>query len=551
MVRLRLLLITLVLASGLGSGCAWGPKSSPDLEAAPLLDGLGNHHYPISTEDPLAQRLFDQGLTLAFAFNHQEAARSFRHAARLDPDCAMAYWGVALVLGPNINAPMDAADVPEAVEASERALELADRVTPKERALIEAVAKRYAFPPPEDRSSLDQAYADAMRNCARAYPEDDEIATLTAEAIMDLSPWDYWDKRLEPHPATLEILDLLETVLGRTSSHPGANHLYIHAVEYGRPELGIGAAKRLETLLPGAGHMVHMPSHIYIRVGEYHEGSLANERAVLSDDAYVTQCRQQGIYPLAYVPHNHHFLWAFLTLEGRRERALKAANELAKRVDPEMMRTPGLETLQHYWITPLYAQVRFGEWEEILQAPAPPSDLEYPNGVWHYARGMAFVRTGRLDEAESEWKALSEIVERPLMSRLRIWEINTFGSVLQICAEALAGELALARGDTENAIRLLEEGVAHQDSLKYNEPPDFHYPVRQSLGAAYLAAGMPEKADAVYRADLQEFPENGWSLFGLEQSLRAAGRDDDADGVHTRFERAWSWSDVELTSSRF
>ena len=248
MVRLRLLLITLVLASGLGSGCAWGPKSSPDLEAAPLLDGLGNHHYPISTEDPLAQRLFDQGLTLAFAFNHQEAARSFRHAARLDPDCAMAYWGVALVLGPNINAPMDAADVPEAVEASERALELADRVTPKERALIEAVAKRYASPPPEDRSSLDQAYADAMRNCARAYPEDDEIATLTAEAIMDLSPWDYWDKRLEPHPATLEILDLLETVLGRTSSHPGANHLYIHAVEYGRPELGIGAAKRLETL---------------------------------------------------------------------------------------------------------------------------------------------------------------------------------------------------------------------------------------------------------------------------------------------------------------
>ena len=303
-------------------------------------------------------------------------------------------------------------------------------------------------------------------------------------------------------------------------------------------------------MLPGAGHMVHMPSHIYIRVGEYHEGSLANERAILSDDAYVTQCRQQGIYPLAYVPHNHHFLWACLTLEGRRERALAAANELAKRVDSEMMRTPGLETLQHYWVTPFYAQVRFGEWEEILKAPAPPSDLEYPNGVWHYARGMAFTRTGRLEEADSELKALSEIAERPLMSRLKVWEINTFESVLRTCADALAGELALARGDTENAIRLLEQGVARQDAMMYNEPPDFHYPVRQSLGAAYLAAGMPEKAEEVYRADLEEFPENGWSLFGLEQSLRAAGKDGEANGVHARFVKAWSWSDVELTSSR-
>lgn len=535
----------------LGVGCAWGPHSSPDLETAPLLDGLGNHHYPISTGEPLAQRLFDQGLTLSYAFNHQEAARSFRHAARLDPDCAMAYWGLALVLGPNINAPMDPADAQEAFEAANRALSLVDRVSLVERSLIESLVHRYESPAPEDRSALDLAYAEAMRECVRQHPDDDEIATLAAESIMDLTPWDYWDENLQPHPATNEALGLLESVLSRSSTHPGANHLYIHAVEYGRPELGIGAAKRLETMLPGAGHMVHMPSHIYIRIGEYHEGTLANERAVLSDDAYVTQCRQQGIYPLAYVPHNHHFLWACATLEGRREHSMKAARELASRVDPAMMRSPGLETLQHYWVTPWYARVRFGLWNEILETSDPPSDLEYPNGVWHYARGMAFVRMERFGEAEVELEALGEIAERPLMSRLKIWDINTFASVLRICVDALAGELALARGEHTEAIARLESAVARQDSLRYNEPPDFHYPVRQSLGIAYLAAGRPVEAEAVYRRDLEEFPENGWSLFGLEQSLRANGRDEEAEAVRVRFDRAWRWADVTLESSRF
>ena len=541
----------LVAASASLAGCALRPNPGVDIEKAPLLEGLGEHSYPVTTTNPLAQRLFDQGLILAYAFNHREAARSFRNAAEADPDCAMAHWGVALVLGPNINAPMEPSDVPEAYRSIQQALSLADQVTPKERGLIEALSKRYVAEPLEDRSALDLAYAESMDELARRFPEDPDIRALCAEALMDLSPWDYWDEQMEPRPNTVRVLDLLDGALARDARHALANHLYIHAVEYGRPELGIQSAKQLEALLPGAGHMVHMPSHIYIRVGMYHEGTLANERAILSDDTYVTQCHQQGIYPLAYIPHNHHFLWACATLEGRKERAISAALELAERVDTETMRTPGLETLQHYWITPLYAWVRFGEWQEVLRYPAPPEDLIYPNGIWHYARGMALARTGRFEEAAIELAALEELAAEPLMSRLRIWGINTFAATLEIASDTLRGELALEKGKTGDAIVALRKAVERQDATAYNEPPDFHYPVRQSLGAALLAAGRFEEAEIVYREDLETFPENGWSLHGLAQSLRAQNKAEDLAEVESRLQKAWQWSDVTLESSRF
>ncbi|MEZ4654806.1 MAG: hypothetical protein R3E12_14775 [Candidatus Eisenbacteria bacterium] len=323
------------------AGCAVRPNGGPDLGKAPLLEGLGEHHYAVTTTKPLAQRLFDQGMILAYSFNHQEAARSFRNAAKVDPDCAMAHWGVALVLGPNINAPMDDESVPEAYAEAQRALQLADRVTPRERALIEALAERYPAEPVEDRRTFDEAYAAAMQKAARAFSDDADIAALCAESMMDLSPWDYWTKDLEPYPATKEFLALLDAAIAIDHGNPLANHLYIHAVEYGRPELGVASARRLEAMIPGAGHMVHMPSHIYIRVGDYHEGVLANQRAVQSDDTYVTQCRQQGIYPLAYVPHNMHFLWACATLEGNKALAISAAEELAEQTNEEMMLVPG------------------------------------------------------------------------------------------------------------------------------------------------------------------------------------------------------------------
>lgn len=542
--------IALMAAAGL-AGCALRPHGDIDIDKAPLLDGLGEHHYPVTTSNELAQRLFDQGLILAYAFNHQEAARSFRSAARIDPDCAMAHWGVALVLGPNINAPMEASDIPEAYRSIQRARSLADRVTPRERGLIDALSKRYVAEPPEDRRDLDLAYAEAMKELSLRFPEDADIRAMSAEALMDLSPWDYWTEQLEPKPETVRMLELLDGALALDPKHPLANHLYIHVVEYGRPELGIAAAKQLESLLPGAGHMVHMPSHIYIRVGLYHEGTLANERAALSDDTYVTQCRQQGIYPLAYIPHNHHFLWACATLEGRKERAISAALELEKRVDKEMMRVPGLETLQHFMITPLFAWVRFGQWDEVLEAPAPDPDLPYPNGIRHYARGIAFARTGQFDEAARELAALEEIAAEPSMAKIKIAGINTFASVLEIAEDALRGELALEQGKVEEAIAALSEAVEHEDAMAYNEPPDFHYPVRQSLGAALLAAGRFAEAEKVYRDDLETFPENGWSLHGLLESLEAQGRSVDLADVTARFERAWQWSDVDLRSSRF
>ncbi len=543
-------LLNLVFAAALGVALA--ACGQADERLAPVLEGMGSHHHAISTSSPEAQRFFNQGLTLAYGFNHAEAERAFREAARLDPQCAMCFWGAALVRGPNINAAMEADAVAPAYEALQQALALASNAGEKEQAYIQALAKRYVAEPVEDRTALDVAYAEAMREVARRYPDDPDAVTLFAEALMDLHPWDFWTKDGQPQPWTPEILSTLEAVLAQAPDHPGANHLYIHAVEASpTPERGVPSADRLGGLVPGAGHLVHMPAHIYIRVGRYHDASQANERAIAADDAYLAQCRVQGLYPLAYRPHNHHFLWASATMEGRSALAIEAARHMAAHVDSAMMREPGYGTLQHYWITPLYALTRFGRWDEILAALAPPEDLRYPTGVWHYARGVALTAKDRLDDAAQELEALEAIAADSTLETVTIWDINTTASLMRIAAEALAGELAARRGDHAEAVRRLEAATRLEDALNYDEPPPWHYPVRQSLGAVLLATNRAAEAEAVYREDLRRHPENGWSLLGLAQSLEAQGKADEAGAVRQRFDQAWAAADVTLNGSRF
>ena len=534
------------------ASCASTPEPKHAERTAPLLDGMGDLHWPISTDSELAQRYFDQALTLAYGFNHLEAERSFRQAAALDDHCAICFWGAALVLGPNINDPIPTPEREvKAYETLNEAIARSEHASDKERALIEALKSRVAPTPPADRSALDQAYANAMRSVADAYPDDLQIQTLFAEAMMDTMPWNYWRPDGEPKPLTTEVFERLERVLQRAPRHPGANHFYIHAVEQEHPERGVQAADNLRRVVPGAGHLVHMPSHIYIRVGRYHDGSLANERAIDADDEYVTQCRAQGIYPVAYVPHNHHFLWATTTMEGRSADSIAAARHTAEHVHHGLIRDPQMAMLQHFASIPYYALVRFGRWTEILEEPAPEADLLYPTAVWHYARGVAYVRQGSLEKANQELGEVRAIASDPALEEVRIWGLNPASSLAEIAASVLRGEIAAAKGNTKTAVTELRKAIAIEDGLIYGEPPDWFYPVRQNLGAILLEAGRPGQAEEVYREDLARFPDNGWSLFGLAQSLRAQGKKTEAAQAQRRFETAWQYADVEITASRF
>lgn len=518
----------------------------------PLFDNLGEHHHPISTRVELTQRYFDQGLIFAYGFNHAEAERSFREAAQLDPDCAMCYWGVAWVLGSNINAAMSDEAVPAAWEAIQKAIALSENASENEKAYIQALAKRYSRNPLADRRAIDMAYADAMREVRDRYPEDLDAATLYAEALMDITPWNYWTQDGELRPETRELLATLESVLERNPNHPGANHIYIHAVEASpHPEWGLASADRLRNLVPGAGHLVHMPSHIYIRVGKYHEGSLANERAIAADRSFLARDRNETIYCLGYIPHNVHFLSTTASMEGRSAVAIAAARKMAAQVDREKMREPGWGTLQHYYSIPLYALIRFGKWEEILREPAPSAELKYPTGLWHYARTLAFTGKGQLQAAQGELQQLQAIAADPTLEAVTIWDINSTVNLLQIASEVAIGELAAKQGDYEKAIAHLETAVTLEDGLHYDEPPVWYSPVRQSLGAVLLEADRPAAAQKVYEEDLKRYPENGWSLFGLAQSLQAQDQIEAAQQVQQRFEEAWKYADVRLTASRF
>jgi tetratricopeptide (TPR) repeat protein len=516
-----------------------------------LLPGLGDLGFTITTANPDAQRWFNQGLVLIYGFNHDASERSFLKAIELDPECAMCWWGAAIVIGPNINATMDPADAPKAWSRLQKALQYSSLASPREQGFIQALFARYAENPPADRKPLDIAYAEAMRQLAKARPDDLDAQTMSAEALMDLHPWDYYDQEGKAKEWAPEFVALLELVMARDPKHPGANHYYIHAVEASdHPDRGLPSADRLLTLFPGAGHLVHMPAHIYMRTGRYHDASLANQGGIKSDNAYLAICKPGGLYPMGYVPHNHHFLWASSSMEGASKTALAAADETARRT-VVLIRTQGFGAVQHYWVAPMFGKVRFGLWDEILETPAPDADLPYPTAVWHYAQGMARIRKSQFDEAQRHYDALAKFAADPVMEKLTIWDLNTFAAVLKVAERALAGELAAARKDYATAVAALQQGVEAELALHYDEPAPWHYPLRHSLGAVLLAADKPEEAAAVYRQDLKANRDNGWSLFGLAQALRAQNKTADAAQAEERFKKAWANADVQLSASRF
>ncbi len=545
-------LLTFLIAAASPMGAASQTTASPqDATPAPLFAELGDFHHEIQTDDRLVQTYFDQGMVLAFGFNHAEAARSFREAQKLDPDCAMCYWGEALVLGPNINTPMPEEHVVPAWAALQKAREHADHATPRHQAYIEALTARYQPEPMEDRSELDQAYADAMRELAARYPEDYDAQTLFAEALMDTTPWDYWTEDDQPKEETKELLPTLERVLARRPNHPLANHLYIHVVEKAHPDWGVAAAERTGDLVPDAGHLVHMPSHIFIRVGRYEDANRANERAIAADRSYIAQCHAQGVYAVGYVPHNHHFLWFGKAMTGESEDSLAAARHTQEHVDPEMMREPGFGALQHYYTLPIWTYVRFGMWEEALAEPEPAADLKYPLGVWHFARGMALARTGKPDQAQAELDTLARLAVDESLEDVTIWELNDTKSLLEIAEEVLGSAVAEARGDLALAESRLRDAVRLVDALVYDEPPTWFIPPRQLLGAVLLKAGKPDEAERVYAQELRIYPDNGWSLYGLSQALEAQGQSEKAQHFRQRFEKAWADADVTLEASGF
>jgi len=518
---------------------------------APLFDDLDVLDHPVTSDSAEARRYFNQGLVLLYGFNHNEAVRSFQAAATMDPECAMAYWGIAYAHGPNINRPMEDADVPKAWIALQSARNYAPKASPREQAYIEALTARYVREPIKDRSGLDQAYADAMKKVAEAYPDDLDAWTLYAESLMDTTPWNYWEKDLAPKPATAALLKALEHVLKRNPDHPGANHFFIHAVESGpTPRLGLPSADRLRDLDVRTGHLVHMPAHIYLRVGQYRDASIANEKAVKVDRGYIRACQAQGFYPGVYYPHNLHFLWYATAWEGRSKDSLRTARrivnfELDNRCGPTtVVEAPRFRHL------PLLVQARFGHWEDLLATPTPKDAHVFDQAMWHFARGLADIATGSLDEAARHQAALHDLGTGDKATA----DDNPYfpgSQLLAVADHVLTGKLAQSRQDQAAAVAALTEAVRLQDELPYMEPPYWYYPTRESLGAALLQFEQPAQAEQAFREDLAHHPRNAWGLFGLSQALREQGKDAEAARVQGEFEQAWKHADTGLELSWF
>jgi tetratricopeptide (TPR) repeat protein len=518
---------------------------------APRFKGLEGIDFPVSTADPEAQAYFNQGMMLCYGFNHAEAARSFYEATRLDTTCAMAYWGYAYVLGPNYNGGMEKDNFQRAYEAAIKAQSLSENCTAKEKALIGALASRYAANPPENRGPLDIAYASAMKKVYDQYSSDPDIGALYAEALMNLHPWDLYDKQTKrPREWTPELVAVLEHLMKVNPRHPGAHHFYIHALEMSAtPEKALASAELLYTLVPGAGHLVHMPSHIYINTGDYHLGSLSNLKALEADSLYTTACHAQGMYPLSYYPHNYHFLTATATLEGNSSLAWKAAKELQQHTAKDIMHLPEWGTLQHYYTIPYYVAVKFNMWDTLLSLSPPPKDLVYPNLVWYYARGMAYLGKNDLSNARGELARLNGLAKDSTLQHLTIWNINTTADLAQIASKVLAACIAAKQNNYEQAVTMLEQAVVIEDNLNYNEPPDWFFSVRHYLGAVLLKAGKYTDAEKVYTEDLQTWKKNGWALIGLYHSLMAQGKNRDARVCMSAFNEAWKYADMKIKSS--
>ena len=507
-------------------------------KTATLMAGYGNWRHTVSTKSPQAQAFFDQGLRLIYAFNHDEAARSFQRAAELDPKMAMAYWGVAEAVGPNYNDPANDERYAQAHAAIEKALELGADAYPSDQAYIAALAKRFPADANADRRVAAEAYRDAMRELTKTYPDDLDAATLFAEAGMNLRPWGLWRVDGTPEEGTEEIVATLESVIRREPDHLGAIHYYIHAVEASNsPERALAGANRLAQLAPAAGHIVHMPAHIYIRTGDYEAAVKTNQRAAVADRAYLSASGTQGIYPMMYYSHNLHFIAMAAAMNGNYLESKREAQMLAVNVGPHVKEMPGLGG---FMTVPLAVEARFHKWNEILKTQQPDESMQTATIFWHFARGLALSATGKTEEAEAEHKIVAEAEEKTPEDALFQMPINNkTKDILKIAENVLGAKISLMTNDMDATVNQLRTAVAIQDALKYDEPQDWFYPVRESLGAVLLKIGDDAGAEDVFRADLQRNPRNPRSLFGLEQALKAQDKDYDAGFVRKQFDASW------------
>ena len=520
---------------------------APAKEPAPVVleAGLGDINHPVTTSNPEAQKFFNQGLSYIYAFNHEEAIRSFKQAAQLDPQLAMAYWGIALALGSNYNVPADAPSLLEAYANLQKAIALAPKASEQDRAYIDALSKRYSSDISVDKHKLEVDYKNAMGELAKNYPDDLDAATLYAESMMNLRPWHLWTLDGKPQENTLEIVSVLEGVLRRNPNHSGANHYYIHAVEAStNPDRALPSAARLGLIAPKAGHLVHMPSHVYIRTGDYYAAAKANVDAIAVDREYITKSGNQGLYPAMYYNHNVHFLASASAMNGRYADSIKSARELKANVEPLVKAMPMLEMFMPYY---LVSMTRFNKWDEILKEPQPDASLKITTAFWHFARGSAYAASKQTADAETELAAL-RAVDKTMDEKSRLFN-NAAADVLKVAELELEGKIALARGDKQAGIDLLNKAVAAEDATNYAEPADWDLPVREVLGGALLASGDYSAAEKVFRAEILRQPRNGRALFGLAESLRKQGKEAAAKSVQGEFEKAWQYADTKLTVS--
>ena len=517
-----------------------------DKPGAPVFTGLGVHHMAV-TATPEAQRFFDQGVNLVFGFNHAEAIRSFREAARLDPNCAMCWWGMAFALGPNINLPMPDDAVAPAWQALRNAQTLAPKVSPREQAWIAALSKRYAARPGADRNLLNAVFAEAMGDLAKRYREDLDAQVFWAEAMMDTQAWDYWQADgVTPKGYGGTIVATLEKVIAKAPQHPGALHLYIHAVEASTtPERAEASADRLLKLMPGAGHVVHMPSHIYYRIGRYADAAAANEAAALVDEQYIASCRAQGFYPAGYYGHNIHFLWTSAEMEGRYQAAIDASRRLVKAIDaPNLSKQMSIAELYNF--TPVVTLMRFGKYPEVLAEPAPDGMLTLDTAMWLYAQAFAHANLGQVPAAQADREKLAAL-GKAKFERYDAYNVPAAG-MIQVALASVDGEIARKSGELAAAVVHFRKALELEHALPYTEPAYWHRPVAHLLGAALLEAGKPAEAEVVYRDSLKSYRRDGWALMGLAAALKAQGKPTQA--VEAEFGEAWRRADTQITTSR-
>ena len=526
---------------------AWYSSS----KKAPLFKGLDGIHFIITTTSKEAQAYFNQGMMLAYGFNHAEAARSFYEAARLDTSCAMCQWGYAYVLGPNYNAGMEPDNLQRAYDAVIRAQKLSKNSTQKEKELIIALTGRYSIDASINRSVLDSTYASEMRKVFEKYPKDEDIAALFAESLMNLHPWDLFRSDGTIQPWTPEIITVLENSLKLSPRHAGLNHFYIHAMEMsGEADKALASASLLEDLVPASGHLVHMPSHIYIRTGRYHDGTVTNIKSVIADSAYTEACHASGAYPLLYNPHNYHFLAACATLGGESRKAMIGAYQTKAHAYKKLLLHPYYATILHFYSIPLFVQVKLGQWDEIRNTPEPDKELTYPRIIWNYAQGMAALAENKPKKAGKHLNGLNTIMQDTALKNMTIWGVNRIMDICNIASQSLDGELHAKKGDINGAVRLLKSAMAMEDQLKYQEPPDWFFSVRHNLGAVLMESGKYQEAIEVYRQDLMKYPENGWALVGLMNAYNKLGDRMNYEDSKKRFDLAWKYADIKISSSR-